>query len=280
MNIFEHNISPFRNGKLLFSHVRSYPEAENHEFHLHDYTEVFIYVSGDADFLVNDSYLSLEPGDILILRKNILHKAVVKSNACYERIYLGIPDGVLTGMDNVEDPLRFLHSQQNLLKPGAGMGEQINRLAQQIHNAIEWNQPGKDYLCFSYLLQIFHLLELAAGTSTVDWMQEGSMVSGLIQKVLTYLNDNIPDVSTVKDLATHFNVHPSYLSNLFSTEMNVTLKQYMTVKKISMARNLLATGKTISEVAYECGFSSASHFIATFKRITGETPHLYQSGLV
>lgn len=277
MNIHSYNISPFQREQLLFSHVRDNPQPLSHQFHLHDFTEIFIYVSGDIDFLVNDRYVSMEPGDILILKRNIIHKPIIKSDANYERIYLGIPDGVLAEMDNVEDPLQFLKGEQYLLKPGKGMGEQICKLAQQIHNAIEWDQPGKSYLCFSYVLQIFHLLELTASESTVDWLREGSIGSALIRKVLSYMNENMAEVSGVQELAERFNVNPSYLSNLFSTEMNVTLKQYIIVRKVSMAKNMLSAGRSVSETAYECGFSSTSHFISTFRKITGQTPGTYQS---
>ena len=278
MNIFNYNVSPFQSEQMLFSHVRDNPQPLSHYFHLHDFTEIFIYVSGDIDFLVNDSYVSMEPGDILILKRNVIHKPIIKSDAFYERIYLGVPENVLAEMDNVENPLRFLQSGQLLLKPGMGMTEQICKLAQQIHNAIEWDQPGKSYLCFSYVLQIFHLLELTASESTVDWLREGNIGSGLLRKVLAYMNENMAEISGVQELAQRFNVNPSYLSNLFSTEMNVTLKQYIIVRKISMAKNMLSAGRSVSETAFECGFSSTSHFIATFRRITGQTPGAYQSG--
>ncbi len=278
MNIFSQNISPFRRAELPFSHVRDNPVAEEHLFHLHDFTEIFICVSGDVDFLVSDNYIPMEPGDILILKKNVLHKAIIKSNALYERFYLGVPDGILAGMDRVEDPLGFLQQAETLLKPGKVLGEQICRLCQQIHNAIEWEQPGQEYLCFSYVLQIFQLLQLAS-SSQVSLPREGRSGSPLIRQILQYINENVGEIAGVKELAEHFGVNPSYLSGLFSREMNVPLKQYLTVRKISLARELLAGGESVSGTAYLCGFSSASHFIAAFRRITGVTPRAYQLNL-
>ena len=54
MNIVKYDIGVSRAMPIYFSHVIDRPQPSHHNFHLHDYVELFFYVSGDADFILND----------------------------------------------------------------------------------------------------------------------------------------------------------------------------------------------------------------------------------
>jgi AraC family transcriptional regulator len=63
------------------------------------------------------------------------------------------------------------------------------------------------------------------------------------------------------------------LSSLFSSVENVTIEQYIIRQRVERAKELLKYGeKTLSEIAYELGYSSVQHLSSQFKRITGLTP--------
>lgn len=64
-----------------------------------------------------------------------------------------------------------------------------------------------------------------------------------------------------------------YLSTLFSSVENVTIEQYIIRQRVERAKELLKYGElTLSEIAYELGYSSVQHLSNQFKRITGLTP--------
>ena len=65
-------------------------------------------------------------------------------------------------------------------------------------------------------------------------------------------------------------------SAAFSAEMGTGLKQYLIHKKISVSKELLLSGKSVTEVCYLVGFGTASHFIDTFRAVVGMTPGAYQ----
>ena len=63
------------------------------------------------------------------------------------------------------------------------------------------------------------------------------------------------------------------LSTLFSSVENVTIEQYIIRQRVERAKELLKYGeKTLSEIAYELGYSSVQHLSNQFKHITGLTP--------
>jgi AraC-like DNA-binding protein len=73
----------------------------------------------------------------------------------------------------------------------------------------------------------------------------------------------------------------SYLSKLFSETEGLTIEQYIIHQKIEKVKELLVYDeKSLSEIAYETGYSSVAHLSAQFKKVTGQTPSAFkQSGI-
>lgn len=65
----------------------------------------------------------------------------------------------------------------------------------------------------------------------------------------------------------------SYLSNLFSSIEGVTIEQFFILQRIKKAKELLVQDQlSISEIAFQLGYSSVHHLSTQFKKITGFTP--------
>ena len=64
--------------------------------------------------------------------------------------------------------------------------------------------------------------------------------------------------------------------NSFKKAVGPTLREYVEEQRIKKAITLLtATHLTLTQIAFECGFSSQSYFSFVFKRRTGKTPRQY-----
>ncbi len=69
----------------------------------------------------------------------------------------------------------------------------------------------------------------------------------------------------------------SYLSNLFSTVEGTTIEQYIIHQKIEKAKELLVYDElTLSEIAWQLGYSSVQHLSRQFKKVTGLTPSYFK----
>ncbi len=68
-----------------------------------------------------------------------------------------------------------------------------------------------------------------------------------------------------------------YLSTLFSSIENITIEQYIILQRIERAKELLKYGElTLSEIAYNLGYSSVQHLSNQFKSVTGFTPSSFK----
>lgn len=77
-------------------------------------------------------------------------------------------------------------------------------------------------------------------------------------------------------------VHTSifYFCKLFRKVMGTTFTEFVSRTRFEKAKNLLLNPNLrISEVAYEVGFQSLTHFNRVFNKITGESPADYRGHL-
>lgn len=69
----------------------------------------------------------------------------------------------------------------------------------------------------------------------------------------------------------------SYLSNLFSSVEGVTIEQFFILQRIEKVKELLIYDQlSISEIAFQLGYSSVHHLSTQFKKITGFTPSYFK----
>jgi len=80
---------------------------------------------------------------------------------------------------------------------------------------------------------------------------------------------------TVQMFASELCMSASYLSDVVKKITGETAGRSIKRYVIQLAKNMLASGKNSSEVAYSLGFDYPQHFARLFKRITGETPSDY-----
>ena len=84
-------------------------------------------------------------------------------------------------------------------------------------------------------------------------------------------------VATVGDA---LGMQAQYLSKVFKEEYNVLMLDYITEKRITFAKELLADSRlTVNDIAEKCGYLSGSVFIKTFKKVAGVTPGNYRANM-
>src|SRR5690606_19059008 len=79
-------------------------------------------------------------------------------------------------------------------------------------------------------------------------------------------------------LSSEMNLDYKYLSTLFSSVENISIEHYMINLKVERVKELLVYDeRTLSEIAYEMGYSSVAHLSGQFKKVTGFTPSYFKN---
>jgi AraC-like DNA-binding protein len=91
--------------------------------------------------------------------------------------------------------------------------------------------------------------------------------------VLSYLEEHWNDTVKLDDVARVAALHPQSLSRFFGQHLGMSFQEYLVQFRISRAaRFLIETDRTVSDIAFSCGFNNLSNFNAQFKRIKGQSP--------
>ena len=101
----------------------------------------------------------------------------------------------------------------------------------------------------------------------------------LIRRVLQYIDDHLDQVINIEDICLTFQLSPSGFKLKFKEGTGVTPRDYINSRKIQKAKDLLQSGKTVTETAMQLSFNSSDYFSVVFKKYTACSPTQFVRGL-
>lgn len=103
----------------------------------------------------------------------------------------------------------------------------------------------------------------------------------LVNQAIHYLEERYAEPLTVGEIARHLNISSSYLSQCFKKETGVSMKRYLTMRRMQRAKQLLlTTDDSVISVALAVGYDDYRQFSKMFKVYTGVTPAQCRKGLM
>jgi AraC-like DNA-binding protein len=100
----------------------------------------------------------------------------------------------------------------------------------------------------------------------------------LVERAKLVLASDLTRRWTLSDVAAEVGVSPVYLTQLFKQVEGIPLYRYQLRLRLARALELLP-GADISALSMDLGFSSHSHFTASFRRAYGRTPQQFSKGM-
>ncbi len=274
---FDINICNKCREELKFVHCKNVDKPENHFMHINKYCEIYIFIDGEVNYIVEDMFFSLKKGDIVIITPYEVHKAVLQKKGYYERFYFLIPVDAFSYMTS--DPLKKILEQikihKNLLSLPPKEREKMIDILYEMKMLAE-KKPENDILVYSLFLKFIDIIIGNLGTSAGELISKNAQqFPQILSDVLRYIDENLTDIKTAEEIAEYFHISSPYLSSMFKSYINIGIKKYIQLRKISYAKSLLDNGRNVTEACFESGFNSCSYFIKTFKEHIGTTPLAY-----
>ena len=91
-------------------------------------------------------------------------------------------------------------------------------------------------------------------------------------RVMRYLNDHLTEKIKLSELAQHFFVSKYYICRAFRMQNGVSILQYLTEKRVYLARQLMEQGRTAFSAGMQAGFGDYSSFYRAYTRVIGHAP--------
>ena len=136
----------------------------------------------------------------------------------------------------------------------------------------------KQYASSVRLLSIF--AEHLSMVSNQVVVQQQTAEPPVITRAKQFIHEHQGEDLSLGQVAKAVNTSTFYFCKMFKKATGVNFTDYLSRVRIEKAKNLLLNPNLrISEIAYEVGFQSLTHFNRVFKKIVGQSPTEYRGQL-
>lgn len=253
------------NGQTFFQNIYagfSFPK------HFHDEYLVQVITKGQNTFYCDGHTHTATPGDVVFINAGEIHDGTTKAGEKLEYNVFYINSSTWKDFFGEQDTSLC----QTLVKDKLLFNKIVSyfgSLAQSGIDVIEYNEKYVDILAY--------IAGKYATGKKDDFVPDYHY--NTIELLKEYIQDNLGDKLLLEDLSKLFSVSPFHLLRIFSKNTGLTLHQFIMVRRIEKARQLLIHKTSIIDITFSLGFSDQSHFTRSFKRMTGLTPKDFQKNV-
>jgi len=245
------------------------PSSSSPQPHIHDCYEVYINISGDSSFLVNDKLYAVQSGDLILSRPGDMHVCVIQSPCLYETYCFWFYPLKPTPLSAFADDSNMHH---HIRFPEA-VRERLKDIMQRIYRA-EKDNNEMERTAWAY-----HLFAILNGATEPELVSVPAPLPEKLQQILTYINNQFPELRTTADIAKQFYISTATMNRWFREYLRTSPKNYLESRRLAYSKHLLSHGISVTEASNMAGFTGCSRFISVFRQVFGITPLQYQRSL-
>ena len=244
------------------------------EYHYHEFCKLLLVLSGSGSYTVEGLRYPLSSGDVVLLGSHCVHKSEFEQGRPYERIILYISPELLrrTSSDDCDLESCFSGQASPVLRLQETAFQRFRALAAELERELAEKRYGSVLISNGLLLRLLVEIGRCRETKGGQWALPEAPKSPVIQMVLEYLEQNLDHPLSVDTLAEQCYTSKFHLMRLFRQETGSTIHNYITERRLFLARDLMAHGINSTDACFRSGFGSYSSFSRAFSKLFGTTP--------
>ena len=248
-----------------YNMTNSTTDNSNSQFrlHSHDEYEIFMFLNGDSSYVVEDKIYSLEPGDMIIVRKYQMHRVYHNSDTRYHRFVCMVSPDFFVQKNCIEYEEIFrnpLDKRGNKISSdvvhSSGLYDAILRLEKYSDNFTKAHTAITD----SIIVEILHII------NNITSFEKADTVNKQLKPILFYINNNYTNNISLDFLADKFYISKYHMCRMFKEATGHTIHSYIINKRINYANELIKNGMNMTNAAMAAGFNNYSSFYLAMKK--------------
>ncbi len=197
----------------------------------------------------------------------------------FEALHLYVPGGIFAPLI---DDYNLPPAPGRCIRYSCGVQDElVNQIGLSVLSEMMCpTAAGRMLVETSSLLLAARLAHSHAETELIRPIGSGHGLDGSrLRRVLAYIEEHLAEDIAVADLANVACLSIFHFTRAFAATMGVPPHRYVSQRRLESAKVMIATGSSLSEIAYNCQFSSQSSFTRAFRRAMGMTPAEYRRTL-
>lgn len=259
----------FENQSFALFHRRDeHPKKIDYYMHTHDNVEVYLLLSGHGIFHIEGTAYPLSPGDVLVMRPAESHYIELTADVPYERVVINFNADAFAGIDP-EGTLT-----KAVMERDAGRYNQYKAFSFVGGSSLSYWQTMMSDTGDPYINLLSGLIGLLREMHNIFYRQEEKDTAKdmLEYRIVQYINSHIRENLTLDQICDQFFISKAQLCRLFRKTTATTVWQYITVKRLVLARQLLEEGESPTKLYSQCGFNDYSTFYRAYVKHYGCAP--------
>ena len=245
------------------------------EYHYHEFDKLVLQLGGKVTYHIEGKSYPLQPMDILLVSRNLIHLPVIDPEQTYERMVLWINREFLSRFSGGETDLAACFSltaqrEFHLFRPRGENRERYRTLMDQIEAAAGGGGFGAGLLSDTFVLQLMIALNRDILASPAE--AEAYRFDPKMEEVTHYIRDHLEEPLRIEHLARTFFLSRYYLMHRFKEVYGCTVHQYIRQKRLQRAAEEIRRGVPVLKAAEEAGFGDYSVFLRAFRAVYGRSP--------
>ncbi|MGR5300295.1 helix-turn-helix domain-containing protein [Vibrio alfacsensis] len=254
--------------------------------HKHDFSELFLVVSGSGKHTVANYEYPLHKGDVFVINGDIEHGfrdvnrlKIINLMFDSQTPFFEIPSmRQLSGyqaMFKVEPIARQTTEYKAKLTLDCQQLPKIERLLHTLKNEYQASQPGFEVMITSLMQQLVIALARMYQNQSEDLPQTTLALS----RALVFIEQHFNDIGVNSDaIAKAAFISKRQLERLFRQFLNTSPNQYLREVQLNYATKLLCdeNERSVLNIAEECGFADSNYFSKCFKQKFQRSPRSYR----
>lgn len=258
-------------GDVYIRHaIDEHPDDRGFTMHLHERFEIYYYVSGDVEYLVEGTRYPFDGPSLMIMRPAESHKAKIISGSRYERYAINFPVSFVEHMDSEQRLLKAFTDRP--LGKGNKFGaydmdmNAVHRLFLEMYRDNETYDRG---LAVKTHLQVLLYMIHQAFQEKED---SETKPKSTAERIVMYVNRHLVEELTIPELAKRFYMSPSQFGRVFKQATGAAPWDYIIKKRLTIAKEKLSAGESAGSVCESCGFGDYSSFYRAYTKHFGHAP--------
>ncbi len=239
--------------------------------HFHNVYEICLFTAGTRTYVVDGTCVTVRPGSVILVPPYVHHSTRGSVGASRTVVYFS--NEFLAHYFTEESRARLLACFD---RPAVDLSEAGRRFLIGNFELLSRSFAAGDTAAAAvHLGEILTLLDVPHPLPAAE--EEGEKHDDLLARAVGYIGENLATLTGVREVAAATYISPSYLALIFKQRMGQSVLQYILSLRVGWAaRELVSSGKSVSQIAEESGFASATHFANTFRRHIGRSPSEYR----
>lgn len=259
-------------GEIHIRHaVDENPNARDFNMHIHEQCEIFFYISGNVNYLVEGSIYPLTPGSLMLMRPHEVHAAQITGIGRYERFSINFPTDFIKPLDPKLQLLRPFTDRplgkNNILDSSVTDSDKVKNLFLKMTAEYEDEYEKQ----FSIRTGLVTLLDMIYRFSK-NHMSTDELSDCPGKKYVSYVNNHLFEPLSVSELAAHFFISQAQFNRVFKKSTGASPWEYITKKRLTAAKEKIRNGSPAILAAESCGFNDYSSFYRAYTGYFGNTP--------